>query len=287
MGQTHVTASLGIELVSDEILSIDEVLARTQFALQHSKRNGKNRVSTQNQTATQGGSESADIVLALQREGSFRVSRQPILRLSDGSVIAWEMIPCGPAGVFALPRDFFRLALERNILTQVDLACSRACVLRGRALPASCCHVNVFPSTLLETPSERLVELFTQQDGDLRFCVEISEQHFIGEPALLRGQVRALQEAGIRVAIDDVGFGRSSLETLILLEPDLVKLDAKFVHGVARDAGKERSLRRMAGVVASLNSEIIADGIESREDRDLLLELGVPYGQGALWGPPA
>lgn len=287
-GPVHVTVSLGIEMVSDEVLSIDEVLVRTEASLQHSKRSGKNRVSTQDGGASGGASDSEDLVRGLQMESAFRVVRQPILRLSDESVVGWEMVARGTAGIFEMPRDFFRLALERNILTQVDLRSLRSCVHEARELPAySCCHVNVFPSTLLETPCERLVEHFARRGPAVQYCVEISEQHVIGDSSLLRDPVRALKEAGIRVAIDDVGFGRSSLETLILLEPDLVKIDPKFVHRTSRDAGKERSLRRMVGVVASLGSELVAEGVESREDLEVLCDLGVPYGQGSLWGQPA
>ncbi|MCE9595323.1 MAG: diguanylate cyclase [Planctomycetes bacterium] len=279
-GDVHVTASLGIELVSDESLSIDEVVARTQAALQQSKRSGKNRVSTSDGSAT----DSEDVVRGLQAETAYRVLRQPIVRLADESVVAWELMPRGPAGIFEMPRDFFRLALERNILTEVDLNCLRTCIHRACEVPtAARCHVDLFPSTLLETPRERLIELFAHRTAVRRWCIELSEQHFIGEPALLREHVRALKDAGIQVAISDVGFGRSSLETLILLEPDVVKLDRKFVHRTARDAERQRSLRRMVGVVGSLGGELVAEGIDSREDLELLLELGVPCGQGVLW----
>jgi diguanylate cyclase (GGDEF)-like protein len=287
LGPLHLTASLGIELVPDETASLDEVLVRTQSSLQHSKRDGKNRVSTQDGGAGDGATQAEDLARQLQAGTAFRVLRQPILRLSDESVVGWELVPRGPAGIFELPRDFFRVALERNILTQVDLRCLDTCVQRARESTASTCwHVNVFPSTVLDTPCERLVDLIAQPSAVARFCIEISEQHFIGEPSLLREHVRTLKAAGIRVAIDHVGFGRSSLETLILLEPDLIKIDARFVHDTARDAGKARSLRRMVDVLASLGSELAAEGIESRADLEFLLELGVPYGQGPLWGQP-
>lgn len=284
----HVTASVGIAMVSDETLSIDDVLARTQMAMQHSKRGGKNRVSIQDGDAAVGGSDSEGLAQALQAGTAFRVVHQQIVRLSDGSVVGHEMLTRGPPGIFEMPRDFFRVALERNIRTQVDLHCLKACIHAAAELPQpSRCHVNVFPSTLLDVPARRIVELFPRWSTGRRFCVEISEQQMIGEPSLLRSHVRALQEAGILVAIDDVGFGRSSLETLILLEPDLVKIDESFVHGASRDAGKERSLRRMVDVVASTESELVAVGVESLEDIELLLEIGVPLGQGGLWGAPA
>jgi EAL domain-containing protein (putative c-di-GMP-specific phosphodiesterase class I) len=262
------------------------VLARTQLALQHSKRGGKNRVSTQDGGA--GVSEFDALVSALQTGTSFRVVRQPILRLIDESIVGWEMLSRGPQGIFEMPRDFFRVALEHNILSRVDLQCLAACLRAAPDLPAlSCCHINLFPSTLLEVPSERLLELFPRRPAGLRLCIEISEQQLIGEPSVLRGQVRALKAAGILVAIDDVGFGRSSLETLILLEPDLVKIDPKFTQGVARNTGRERSLRRLVAVVGAMGSELVAEGIETRDDLEILLEVGVPFGQGFLWGRPA
>jgi EAL domain-containing protein (putative c-di-GMP-specific phosphodiesterase class I) len=93
-----------------------------------------------------------------------------------------------------------------------------------------------------------------------------------------------LKQAGILVAIDDVGFGRSSLETLILLEPDLVKVDRKYVSGISVEPSKARLLRRLANVAKSLGAEIVAEGIEDRNDLPLLKEMGINYGQGFLWG---
>lgn len=284
-GPVSVTASLGIEQVPEGARSIEDVLVRTQQSLQQSKRSGKNRVSTQDGGASKAAADAEDLVRDLEKPSAFRALRAPILRLADDGIVGWEMVARGPAGVFERPRDFFRLALARNMLTQVDLHCMRACIRRGRAVSGSSwCHINAFPSTLIETPRETLLELFAQQGAPQRFCLELSEQHVIGEPALLREHVQALKQAGIRVAIDDVGFGHSSLETLIMLEPDLVKIDQGFVHEALRDPGKQRSLRRMVGVVASLGSDLVAEGVDSREDLEILRDLGVSYGQGALWG---
>jgi EAL domain-containing protein (putative c-di-GMP-specific phosphodiesterase class I) len=225
-------------------------------------------------------------VLALQTGAAFRVVRQPIMRLSDERPVGWEMLSRGPAGIFEMPRDFFRLALEHKLLTQVDLHCLDGCIRAALDLgELSRRHVNLFPSTLLDVPIGRIIDMFPRGSAAASFCIEISEQQFIGEPSLLREQVRALKGAGIRVAIDDVGFGRSSLETLILLEPDVVKIDRAGAFS-ARDADMERSLRRMVGVVASMESEAVAEGIESREDLELLREIGVTLGQGVLWGDP-
>jgi EAL domain-containing protein (putative c-di-GMP-specific phosphodiesterase class I) len=128
--------------------------------------------------------------------------------------------------------------------------------------------------------------LFPENGTKGKFCIEISEQQFIGDPAYLRDHVAALKERNIQVAIDDVGFGRSSLESLIILEPDIVKIDRKYVTGIAAEPSKARLLKRLVKVVHSLGAELIAEGIEEREELAVLLEAGVKYGQGWLWGKP-
>ena len=88
------------------------------------------------------------------------------------------------------------------------------------------------------------------------------------------------------VAIDDVGFGRSCLENLILLEPDIIKIDKRCVKGISRDKSRARSLKRILGVAAVLNTDVVAEGIENEEDLDVLRTLGVKYGQGYLMDRP-
>jgi len=284
-GPMRVTASLGVESVPAGVVSIEEILARTQLALAHSKRSGKNRVSGAVEEGEPCRESSRELRQALRRGNPFRIVRQALVRLEDETVAGWELLARGEPGPFEMPSDFFRAALEENLLTLVDLECLKAALLAARELgPGERCHVNLFPSTLLDTPHERLIELFSR-DGP-RFCVEISEQQFIGEPGILREAVTALKAAGIEVAIDDVGFGRSSLETLILLEPDVVKIDRKLVHGVAGDPGVERTLRSLIGVARAIGSGLVAEGIETREDLELVRSAGVAYGQGFLWGEP-
>jgi EAL domain-containing protein (putative c-di-GMP-specific phosphodiesterase class I) len=115
----------------------------------------------------------------------------------------------------------------------------------------------------------------------------MSEQHFVGDPALLKGHVDALRDEGIKIAIDDMGFGRSSLEAWILLQPDLVKLDHRLLKEFSTDPNKDGPVKRFMRVAATLGTQVVAEGIEHREDLTVLRELGVSYGQGFLWGTPA
>ena len=147
-------------------------------------------------------------------------------------------------------------------------------------------HVNLMPSTLLETPTEELIRVLQTDSRTGHCCLEISEQQLLGDPSCLIPRVRALQKAGIQIAIDDVGFGNSCLEGLILLEPQVMKIDKRLVMGLANDASLRRSLSRLLRVADVLNAKVIAEGIETTEDHRVLLELGARYGQGYLFGRP-
>ncbi len=288
----YMTASLGVAVLPYEISSVEELLSMTRHAMKESKVAGKNRVSEGLVAVSRNGQgisqEASDIVDVLRKGECFRCAKHPIIRLSDEVQVGYELLIRGPIGPFQMPYDFFRIAIESNILTRVDLRCMKTCIAAAQYLErGSKFDVNIFPSTIIDTPIDRLIEMFPLDKELGTFCVEISEQQFIGDPSYLKEHVAALKKAGVQVAIDDVGFGRSSLESLILLEPDVVKVDIKYVAGIAMDLQKQRLLRRLIGVVDALGAELVAEGVETREDMDVIKSMGVQYAQGYLWGYPS
>jgi len=287
-----ITASLGVTLVPEDSLSIEEIVSHTQHALSRSKKAGKNRVSLREGNAdpmtTDDGQDVQRTIESLTNPDSFRTVVQPIFDLVNDRVIAYELLTRGPDGPFEMPDDFFRISVENNILTSVDLLCAKKSIdwVSNNANGVDY-HVNLFPSTLLETPVDRMEQLFGVLGDPSRFCVEISEQQFVGDPNYLMQRTRRLREIGVRVALDDVGFGRSSLESLILLEPDIIKIDRSFVSGAHTDSGRQRSLQRLVQLSRNLDTTLVAEGIEEHKDIEVLVDMGVRMGQGFLWGRPA
>ena len=86
--------------------------------------------------------------------------------------------------------------------------------------------------------------------------------------------------------IDDVGFGNSCLESLVLLEPDILKIDRKCVTGLERSGPLARSLKRLLDIARVLDMDVVAEGIEAQQELDILRDMGVRYGQGYLLGRP-
>ncbi len=289
-GTAKTTASVGIVKVSQGTPSVDELLSQMHCVLHRSKQQGKNRVSTDwgcKQCKDGKCLSQSNILEALQSKKQFHTVTLPIFRLADGRKVGYELLSRLSVPGFELPGDFFRFCMEANILPLVDHHCFKNCIAATLSLPRkSRYHVNLFPSTLIDIPVRHLLEDFPADIPKGTYCIEISEQQIIGNPSHLLKPVNALKEAGILIALDDVGFGHSSLESLVLLQPDIIKIDEKCVVGITRNALKVQSFERILKVAGALKTQVVVEGIESQESLDLLKRLGVKYGQGYFWGKP-
>lgn len=288
-GPVRLTASIGVAEVSEDAVSLNDLLYRVGNALKRSKQNGKNQICYYSGADNDAPEETSNVIVdQLCRGEGLRCVKQEIVRLSDEEVVGWEMLSRGPHGPFESPYDFFRLSVEKSVLNLVDQRCVQVCLvsaqeqeLKGRI------HVNLFPSTILDMPIDQLIELFSKKLPGGEFCVELSEQQIIGEPAYLTKHIDALRSCGVLIALDDVGFGRSSLESLVVLEPDVVKIDRKWIDGISKNAKKLRSLTRMIRIAKAIGAELVAEGIEKVEDLQILKTLDVEFGQGWYWGKPS
>jgi diguanylate cyclase (GGDEF)-like protein len=284
----QITASFGLATLPAGVCSIDEVLSLARLGLARSKQSGKNTVSS-GPIRLDSPDEQVAALAVLRDPSGFDAVVQDIIDLATGEVVGHELLSRARTDEFRMPEEFFRTADEARILSLVDLNCMKACLAEAKRRGLSGrVHLNLFPSTLLGTEPEALLDhLALGMHAGLRYCVEISEQQFIGDPGALSRTVRRLNADGVDVAIDDVGFGRTSLETLLVLEPQVVKIDRSYIDGAATDPGLRRLLERLIRAMSGLDCDLIAEGIECTADLELLRDLGVPYGQGFYWGRPA
>jgi diguanylate cyclase (GGDEF)-like protein len=290
-GTVTLTASIAALLLTTDMPAVDQLLARAHLLLPRAKSEGKNRVVFQSSdfddTARRLRAQT-DMCSNLTRGKHILTVKQPIFRLDDDSPIGYEFLSRYANGTFELPENFFRLCAERNVLTLVDHACLKASISAAMQLPPYArFHLNIFPTTLLAIPVEHLLDLFPSPIPADTFCLEISEQQIIGDPTYLVPAVQALREAGILIAIDDVGFGSSCLESLVMLEPDILKVDKRCVIGIDTEPTHVEHLRRYIRIARSIGCQVVAEGIETTRELAIVRSLGIEYGQGYLWGKPA
>lgn len=280
-GELEVRVSCGVEPIAAGKIAFEQLLGNASAAIRLAKERGKNAIGSRGGVdAPAAGVPTVDEVRAL---------RQPIVDLRSGDVVAIEFLIRGPSGPLETPAGLFERHRGRGTLSETDLVCLQRC-MRGvaRLEPEHCAHVNLFPSTLVEVEPDRVAAILQSAGHARSVCVELNEAMIGRDLGALPERVRALRErTGCRIAIDDVGFGYSSLEALLMLEPDVIKIDRNFVHGIAADREHRRGLERLLSVARALDAEVIVEGVERVADRDVLCELGVAMAQGYLFGRPS
>jgi diguanylate cyclase (GGDEF)-like protein len=284
------TCSIGIAPLGDKPVPIDELLQKLHLSLRLCKSEGKNRIAYQGehvQVDLKDPDTTSEFKKILVEGEKFYAAAQPIFDLRDMTRVGYELLTRLDYEGYSSPDAFFLFARNAGLLEVVDYVCLKTCLNTLKDVPAGRrIYINMFPSTLTKIPTERLLQDFASAGKNISFCLEINEQQILRDPFYLIPPVMRLKNAGILIALDDYGFGHSSIETLVLLEPDIVKIDRKIVDGISKDARKFNSLERLLKIIESCKASVVAEGIETQEDLEALRNLGVIYGQGFLMGRP-
>jgi EAL domain-containing protein (putative c-di-GMP-specific phosphodiesterase class I) len=274
----RVTCSIGVAPVEKGEITIETALQAARGQLSRSKSAGKDRVCRPE--PRQEGDHAAREVVAGR---GLRAFHQPVYDLLENRIAGYELLTRGPEGAYERPAEFLPLLGSGSDLTRFDLECLRVCAEAARRMPPTAClHFNLFPSTLLEVGAETVLRVLERAGGDRVTCIELNERGIPGDSPQLLEHVAALKRAGVQLAIDDVGFGSSSLEALLYLDPEVIKVD----HACVEAPDCARILERLLGVAGVLRARVIAEGVSDEEILARLLEKHVRFGQGFLWGHP-
>ena len=231
-------------------------------------------------------------VAELLRRGFHSVVFQPIRKLDDGGVFGYEALMRGPQGTaLAEPGRIFRSgALDGDLLHRLDLACFSSAIRLGRLIAAEeMLFVNLHGETLLRTrhAADDLWRLMATVDlAPSRLVIEISEMTDRSHVRAIGRSLRPLRDAGVRVALDDIGARYAWLHHMIWLEPDFLKLDRSVVRGAMASTRRRDMLGGVVAFARGSGAEIVAEGIETENERAMVCEAGVPLGQGYLLGRP-
>ncbi len=285
-GPVKLTVSVAVAPVEPCTESIDSLLRELDSAMRKSKQMGRNRVSITGQIAAIASPEREQRARVNEAMGQLRVAAQDLVQLDSGEHVGVELLVRGPRGQLESPVDLFRTAFECDLLGSLDEACLRACLGQAHRFGAADVHINVYPRTLLALWPEHILQWLAASAQPERICFELCEQQIVGHPRYLVERLRALRALGFRIAVDDVGFGNSCLESLIVLEPDIVKIDRSFVTGASAQPELAKNLERILRVTKALGAMSVVEGVEQVADAQLALSMGADCGQGYLWSRP-
>ncbi len=222
----------------------------------------------------------------LRDESAVVLHRQPIIDLRRGVTAGFELLArFADREVDAPPHHWFGAAYRLGLGPQLESAVlRRALRLRDEAPPNTFVTVNLDPAALAVP---EIGQLLLGEARLHRLVIELTEHTEVDDIGRLGWLLDRLRERGALVAVDDAGTGYASLARLLAVRPQFVKIDQAFVRGIAEDPAK-RALVELVGHFASrVDAWVIAEGIETAEDLDEVVRLGVPLGQGFLLNPPA
>jgi PAS domain S-box-containing protein len=222
-----------------------------------------------------------DRVLSILEEGAFAAVYQPIIDMELGTTVGFEALTRFADGW--PPAEAFATATECGLGQTLERAAIAIATVGARGLPGRVwLSLNVSPSTLEDLDALRAaLGLRTRP-----LVLEITEHQTIAAYGPVRDAVRAMGP-DVRLAVDDAGVGAANFNHLVELRPQFVKIDASLVRGVDADLSRQALVAGILHFADTAGCEVIAEGIETDAERDMLERLGVRLGQGYLLGRPA
>lgn len=211
---------------------------------------------------------------------------QPIVRWSDRSVLGYEALVRSRSKTLPHPGVILPAAEKLGRLFDLGQAIRRRCATDLERAPSEALlFINVHTFDLLdETLLSHRMPLVPHAS---RVVMEITERGPMERIPEVEGRLQALRSAGFRLAIDDIGAGYSGLTSFALMDPDVVKLDMALVRDIHCAPTKQKLVRALVSLCAELDVQVVAEGVETTDELQVLLDMGCDIFQGYLFGRPA
>jgi EAL domain-containing protein (putative c-di-GMP-specific phosphodiesterase class I) len=211
---------------------------------------------------------------------------QRIIRMKDETILGCEALSRGPRGSGLDTADaLFGAARSHGLEVELDRLCRRRALLAsvGRVPSNAKIFVNTLPATMRDPQfrGKALIDFLDRaQVSPDRIVIEITEKLMIDNYALFRETMADFTQVGMSFAVDDVGAGYSGLESIHKLKPSYIKIDMGLVQDVHVSTVNRAMAKAIITLGHKIGAEVIAEGIQSEEELQVLRALGVDFGQG-------
>ena len=297
--QVFISASIGITMYPADATEVESLFKNADQALYVAKGAGRNRFSfftSALQEAAQTRVRLANDLRAALAEQQFRVVYQPIIDLGTGDIrkaealIRWQH----PTRGLISPTEFIPIAESSGLIIDIGEWVFRQAadqVVQWRELhhPHFQISVNKSPVQFHSDGSTRKSWAQHLQSLGLpggSIAVEITEGLLLDTSATVTQQLMEMRQTGVQVSLDDFGTGYSSLTYLQKFEIDYIKIDQSFVRNLVPSSTDLALCKAIIVMAHELGMKVIAEGVETAQQRDLLVAAGCDHGQGYLFARP-
>ncbi len=295
--EVFTSTSIGIALAAPRYRKAEELLRDADVAMYRAKAEGRRRYALFDEHLHKEAMQLLELESDLRRaidRSEFIPFFQPIVRLADRVTVGYEALLRWqhPERGLLEPADFLGVAEDTGAAEQIDWQMFERVFEIAPSLPGSGGFISINLSGRhfrSETLVEQLLALLRRhaiRPESVR--IEVTERMLIENPPTAKRMLDALRSAGVGTSLDDFGTGYSSLSYLHQYSLQALKIDRSFIADLAPDqtGGSAAVVRAILALAGSLGMQVIAEGIETEAQHDILVKLGCAYGQGFLYSRP-
>ncbi|MEU4426557.1 EAL domain-containing protein [Actinoplanes sp. NPDC024001] len=222
----------------------------------------------------------------LRDPAALQIHFQPIMEIDGSRIVGVEALSRFSAEPYRPPDAWFAEAWQAGLGPDLELHAIALAVGQLPCLPdGAYLSVNADPQTVLD---DRFAGLLAGLGpAAARIVVEVTEHAAVSDYETLALAVQRLKRIGVRLAVDDAGAGYASMQHILRLRPDIIKLDRGIVAGIDHDVARQALVTAMAGFAASLTMTVVAEGVETAAELAVLARAGVGTAQGYHLARPA
>lgn len=295
----YISASIGITLYPRDASNAVELLRNADQAMYRSKERGRNCFTYFKSSMQDAAQKRMAISNELRRaveDNKLEVYYQPIVDLSNGKIhkaealLRWRH----PVRGYISPDEFIPIAEHTGLISKIGNWVFQQALAKAREWrvhdPNFTININVSPLQFHESDSEHCrhwLDLINSDDVPKapEIGIEITEGLLLLSDIEVLKQLEAFQKAGIKITLDDFGTGYSSLSYLRSFSLDFLKIDKSFVYNLEDDADNVALCEAIIVMAHKLSLRVIAEGVETSQQAEILKRAGCDFGQGFLYGP--
>ncbi len=293
-----IGCSIGMAVYPDDGEDVSELLRHADAAIYESKRAGKNRVTRfhpdMHRRLVRRSQLEEQLREVLRTGEGLSLALQPKVRMKDEALTGFEALARWriPGQGAVSPMEFIPLAEETGLIVPLTHFILREAIWRIAEFerwgwPELSMAINISPRQFsrpdLESELLRALEEFRVNSGQIE--LEITESTLL-EGNKVIDRMHALSHLGFRLGIDDFGTGFSSLSYIKRLPADTLKIDRAFVTELEHDRDDRMLVQAIVGIAEHFGMDVVAEGVETSQQRDILREMHCGLGQGYLWSRP-
>ena len=217
---------------------------------------------------------------------------QPIVKLPNYKIIGYEALSRGPGqGEFERPDKLFNIAYQSNLVIELERLCRKKALASASNMnPEHMLFLNIEPDSVNDPELRQLAAsalLLNSGLGPEHIVLEVTERSAIMDFSAFRNALEYFRALGFKIAIDDGGAGYASLQSIIELKPDFIKIDMSLIRNIDSDNIKQQLVKALINFGKETGVKMIAEGIETKAELKTLLNIGIEIGQGFVFAYPS